>query len=183
MNIPALLEFLFQGKKRKDGSPFTSHFYAVRDILREEGISDENILNAALLHDVLEDTSITKEYLQFHFGKDVAEIIDLMSKWDSWKTVHCKMKGNIDEMENIWRRYPESTLIKMADRLHNLMTIDGFKKEKQREYIQETKEILLPLFQLSIRKTGFEEIKKPMRGILHRMEQEVQVIEKSLSSL
>jgi GTP pyrophosphokinase len=112
MGIDYLLEFLFKGKKRKDGSPFTSHFYATRDILKDEGITDTTILNSALLHDVIEDTYITKDYLAMKYSQEVANIVELISKWDSWRTSYCKMKGNLDEMEVYWKRYPEVVLIK-----------------------------------------------------------------------
>ncbi|QQS59893.1 bifunctional (p)ppGpp synthetase/guanosine-3',5'-bis(diphosphate) 3'-pyrophosphohydrolase [Candidatus Peregrinibacteria bacterium] len=181
MNIPALIEHLFKDKKRKNGAPYTSHFYAVRDILMEAGVDDQDTLDAALLHDVLEDTSLSKAYIKFKFGAEVTSIVEFLSKWERWKTSHCKMKGNLDDMEVIWKHYPESTLIKMADRLHNLQTIDGFKPEKQREYIHETKDLLLPLFRMSIKKNALEKFNAPMQKILQRLEQEVFAIEKRLS--
>ncbi|NUM36383.1 MAG: HD domain-containing protein [Candidatus Brocadiae bacterium] len=146
MNIEALIDLLHHGQMRKTGEPYTSHLYAVRDILIQEGISDKAILASALLHDALEDSDITREYLALWFGNQVAGIVDTVSKCSYWHTSFCKMKSNLHEMQSAWIKYPEAILIKMADRLHNLRTIQGLPPHKWPLYLEETKVYLLPLF-------------------------------------
>ncbi|MDP2691159.1 MAG: HD domain-containing protein [bacterium] len=172
MNIRAFLEHVYEGKKRKTGAKASSHPIAVRKILVDEGIKEEAILNAALLHDVLEDTSITKEYLRLRFGDKVAELVDLVSKLSSWNTSYCKMKGSLDDMEQAWSVHPESVLIKMADRLHNLQTIHGFSPEKQNEYIDETNDMLLPLFERIIKNNRLSYLQKSLLSLYDRLEKE-----------
>ncbi len=149
MDIEHFIEFIYEGKIRKTGEKATSHFDAVRDILIEAGIADKIVLDAALLHDVLEDTRISKNYLALHFGEKVADIVDSLSKHQYWHTPYCKLKNHIDTIEasSLYSYSQEVLLIKMADRLHNLQTLHGFSPAKQQEYIQETYEYLLPLFE------------------------------------
>ncbi len=144
--IEPLIDYLYKGRKRKNGEPYARHSYAVRDILAEQGVNDPTVLAAALLHDVLEDTYISREYLVLRFGRKIARIVHLLSKNPAWHTGYCRMKSNIDEMELLWRRYPETVLIKIADRLHNIRTIKGFSAAKQQEYLAETEHMLLPFF-------------------------------------
>lgn len=180
MNINALLEFLHKGQQRKTGDAYTSHLYEVHNILRKAGIKDKDLLDAALLHDVLEDTYISKDYLRLRFGERVAEIVDIVSKESFWNTKYLQMKGTLDEMEERWTDYPEAVLIKIADRLHNLQTIHGFKKEKRKEYMNETKELLVPMFQTVIHKKSFGRFQKPAELLIKKMEKEIVQIEKHL---
>jgi len=175
MNVHALINLLHQGQKRKTGEPYTSHLYAVRDILIEEGIRDKTILESALLHDTLEDSDITNEYLALWFGSKVAGIVDVVSKSPAWHTSYCRMKSNLNEMQLAWIQYPEAILIKMADRLHNLRTIQGFSQEKQQAYLRETKEHLLPLFQETLRHRSIASFSffQPMNSILAKLQHEL----------
>ncbi len=146
MDPIALVEFLYVDQNRLDGSPMTSHFYTVRDLLIEAGVKDKTTLKAAILHDVLEDTCLTKKYLALRYGKRTADIVELLSKDDQWSTGYVRMKSNLDEMEQHWLAYPEAIVIKLADRIHNLQTVKGFTKEKQARYRSDTESLLIPFF-------------------------------------
>jgi len=165
MKAEVLLQHLFGDKVRKTGDPYMSHPYAVKQILKDNGINDKNLLDAALLHDVIEDSHITSDYLKIRFGAKVSKIVDILSKKSVWTNSYCKMKSNLDQMSNEWVEHPEAILIKMADRLHNLQTIEGFKLEKQKEYIKETKDLLLPLFKSIIRQNNAVYLEIPLEGI------------------
>jgi len=169
MSIECLIEVIHQGQKRKTGEPYTSHLYATRDILKDVGITNKIILTTALLHDSLEDTYLTKRYLEIHFGQRVADIVDFVSKKTFWKTKYCKMKGSMYEIETNWNSYPEAMLVKMADRIHNLKTLSGFTPEKQKIYIKQTKEILLPLFEKIIDRNNYGDIQKPLKKLIQKI--------------
>lgn len=183
MDISHFLEFVYEGKKRKTGEKATSHFYEVQKLLKNVGVTDKEILDAALLHDILEDTNLNKNYLALKFGERVMQIVYILSKEAIWNTSYCKMKSNIDAMENTWADYPEAVLIKMADRLHNLQTIDGFRIPKQHEYIEETYEILIPMFDNAIKKGHVGYLKPMMQKILKDLKQEAAKIQKKLETL
>jgi len=182
MQISDLLEHVHRGQKRKGGEPYTSHLYAVCDILKNEGIKEKTVLDTALLHDILEDSSISKEYLALKFGDRVADIVEFLTKNIAWNTAYCRTKSNLDEMEMIWGEYPEAVIIKMADRLHNLRTISGFSLPKQHDYLTETTECLLPLFTKILKKIQVGYFKKYMRGLLTKLKHESRSITKHLTT-
>lgn len=179
MDTTTFIEKKYGSSKRANGAYTTTHLYAVRDILDREGIKDEDILDAALLHDMIEDfPEISREELSKNFGEKVAEIVELVSKDPDWNTPYCKMKSNLDAMEHISWECPEAILIKMADRLHNLWTLEGFSLEKQKEYIEETKGLLIPMFTRILRQEEDKKIKKYMQSLLQKLIREVQEQEK-----
>lgn len=180
MDIEAFIEHIYKGKKRKTGENSTSHMYATRDILKSVGVKEETILNAALLHDIIEDTTISREYLILKFGSNMVKLLDLLSKDEMWHTSYCRIKGSLDEMEASWVNYPEAILIKMADRLHNLQTIEGFRTEKQERYINETEELLIPLFEKILNKNNLGYYKESISKLLERLHEEVKKIKKRL---
>ena len=173
MQITKFVEKVFAGKFRKTGEPYVSHLYAVHDILREAGVEDRYVLDTALLHDVLEDTSITKEFLEQNFGKVVTQMVVILSKESMWHTSYCKFKSYLYSLESCAIYYPEIILIKMADRLHNLMTIEVFDLRKQIEYIEETEYYLFPVFRKAMR---FTPCKKPFIIIFRQLECELKHI-------
>lgn len=181
MNIEALVDLLHHGQMRKTGEPYTSHLYAVRNILIEEGICDKVILESALLHDALEDSDITREYLSLWFGNQVAGIVEAVTKSPSWNTSYCRMKSNLSEMQLAWIKYPEAILVKMADRLHNLRTIQGLPPHKWPLYLEETKTHLLPLFSqiMNNRLVRCLSFLAVMESLLSKLQQEIKKIEKS----
>ena len=165
-----------KGQKRKTSEDFTDHLQAVRKLVSEAGIRDQYILDAALLHDTLEDGNITKEYLALRFGGKIAEIVDTLSKDDIWLTDYTKMKSNLDALELAWMRYPEATLIKIADRIHNLRTIHGFSPKKQLEYLHETTAYLLPLFQRILQQVNLGKLRHPVEHLVNTLEQDIKMI-------
>lgn len=180
MNIDNFLDFLYAGKKRKNGQPVVSHFYAVRDILKAEGIKEESILNAALLHDVIEDRHLNFEYLALKFGDKVAKLVEILSKNPGWNTSYVKMKSSMDLVESSWADYPEAIIIKMADRLHNLRTAEGLKLERRREYIEETNGILIPLFEYVLKTNKLGYYKNVINNLLKKITGAVASIKKNL---
>lgn len=147
MTAKALVEFLYSGKKRKTGDPACTHPIAVMQILKRQGVENASLLDAALLHDVLEDFDLDKQYLHYHFGKKVSDIVEILSKMKKWNTSYCRMKEALDDLAMHFFKYPEACLIKIADRQHNLMTVHGFSPEKQAEYYHETQNVLIPFFE------------------------------------
>ncbi|BBM87084.1 HD domain-containing protein [Candidatus Uabimicrobium amorphum] len=173
MQITKFVEKVFAGKFRKTGEPYVTHLHAVHDILLEAGVEDQYILDAALLHDVLEDTSITKECIEQNFGKVVTQMVITLSKEPMWHTSYCKFKSYLYSLESCAMYYPEVILIKMADRLHNLMTIEVFDFQKQVEYIEETEYYLFPVFRKAMH---FAPCKKPFMIIFRQLEREIKHI-------
>ena len=181
MNTSHLVAVLYDGKKRKTGEPAVTHLYAVRDILSAHGINDQTILDAALLHDVLEDTSLSEDYLELRFGAKVISIIRILSKNAQFHTPFVKMKSTLDEIESVLRIHPEALVIKMADRLHNLRTLHGFDQEKQHEYLEETHTLLLPLFQRIVESNHLGSLHETSVALLKELAEELQLQEQKLS--
>lgn len=172
------MDFFYGGKKRKNGEPAVSHCYEVRKILKEVGIKEESILNAAMLHDVIEDYFLNSEYLSLKFGEKIAKLVEILSKNPAWNTSYCKMKSSMDEVEGSWADYPEAVVIKMADRLHNLRTAEGLKPKKRVEYQKETDEILIPLFECIIRDNSSSHYRPAMKKLLTKIKRAVATLKK-----
>ena len=153
MELHGIIEFVYKHKKRKLGSGSVEHLHAVKDILKKAGVTDPEILNAALLHDVLEDTQMPKEYLTLKFGPRIADIVWVLSK------------NNPDEVVES----PEAILIRMADQLHNLQTLHGLAKEKQQEYLKET-EVLLPMCKRAMKEILVGEVRTCGTRLLRKLE-------------
>ncbi|MDD4938313.1 MAG: HD domain-containing protein, partial [Candidatus Shapirobacteria bacterium] len=126
-----------EGQFRKSGEPYFTHCVEVCNILKNEwGITDENYLVAALLHDTVEDCGLTIEQLKLQFGIEVAELVSGVTKLKS-STDRETLKKVLD------KSYinPGVAVIKLADRLHNMRTLQFMKPEKQIEKSQETLDI------------------------------------------
>lgn len=122
---------------RKSGEPYITHPVEVYKILKDEwGTKDENYLIAALLHDVIEDTGVTPEEIKLRFGDEVLELVSGVTKLKS-STDRETLKKVLD------KSYinPGVALIKLADRLHNMRTLEFMKPEKQIAKSQETLDI------------------------------------------
>ncbi len=165
---------LHQHQKRKTGDPYIMHPSAVAKILYDVG-GTEDMLCAGLLHDTLEDTDAEREHLEQLFGIRMAKIVELLSKEKSWQTKYCRMKSNLDEMESVWHEYPEAIIVKMADRLHNIQTLNGFiSLEKKQACLIETKELLLPLFKQTLERGNFKPYFPIIRKLLKRLSTKVE---------
>ena len=135
-----------EGQFRKSGEPYISHPLAVASILAEWHL-DPQALTAALLHDVMEDTSVTKTEISRNFGKPVAELVDGVSKLDKIEfESHAEAQaGNFRKMLLAMARDVRVILIKLADRLHNMRTLGAVGDEKRRRIARETLEIYAPI--------------------------------------
>ncbi len=134
------------GQFRVSGEPYIFHPLAVAEILAEWHL-DGQALMAALLHDVMEDTTITKQEIAKKFGKAVAELVDGVSKLDKIEfqtEVHAQAE-NFRKMLLAMARDVRVILIKIADRLHNMRTLGAMVPEKRQRIARETLEIYAPI--------------------------------------
>ncbi|WP_038175419.1 MULTISPECIES: bifunctional GTP diphosphokinase/guanosine-3',5'-bis pyrophosphate 3'-pyrophosphohydrolase [Vibrio] len=135
-----------EGQTRSSGEPYIIHPVAVARILAEMRLDIET-LQAALLHDVIEDTEVTKEELEAQFGNTVAELVDGVSKLDKLKFRDRKeaQAENFRKMVLAMVQDIRVILIKLADRTHNMRTLGALRPDKKRRIARETLEIYSPL--------------------------------------
>jgi guanosine-3',5'-bis(diphosphate) 3'-pyrophosphohydrolase len=135
-----------QGQMRQSGDPYVSHPIAVARILTPLHIDAQAII-AALLHDVVEDTEVTSEQVAEKFGKPVAELVDGLSKLDRirFETREDAQAENFRKMLLAMARDVRVILIKLADRLHNMRTLDSMAIDKRERIARETMEIYAPI--------------------------------------
>ncbi|MGH8710329.1 MAG: RelA/SpoT family protein [Burkholderiales bacterium] len=139
-------ETAHQGQFRKTGDPYISHPIAVANILAQWHL-DPQALTAALLHDVMEDAHISKDEISKKFGKPVAELVDGLSKLDKieFRSQEQAQAENFRKMLLAMARDVRVILIKLADRLHNMRTLNAMQAEKRRRIARETMEIYAPI--------------------------------------
>lgn len=153
------------GQFRKSGEPYISHPVAVAGILGELRL-DAVTLAAALLHDVVEDTGIAKEEISERFGAPVAELVDGVSKLEKieFGTQADMQAENFRKMLLAMAQDVRVILIKLADRLHNMRTLEVMRPEKQRRIAQETLEIYAPI----AHRLGLENIHQELQELSFR---------------
>lgn len=126
-----------EGQKRKSGEPYFNHCIAVSRILSAEwGIKNEDYLSAALLHDVIEDAGISVQKISSVFGLRVAELVEGVTKED--------YGADRDTLKKVLERTylnPGVAVIKLADRLHNMRTLEFMPRKKQEEKASETLDV------------------------------------------
>src|SRR6185312_1924322 len=134
------------GQYRQSGDPYITHPLAVAKILAEWHL-DAQALIAAILHDVVEDTPTTKTEISKKFGKQVAELVDGVSKIDriEFATLQHAQAENFRKMLLAMARDVRVILIKLADRLHNMRTLEAVPPEKQERIARETLDIYAPI--------------------------------------
>ncbi|MDP2143630.1 MAG: bifunctional (p)ppGpp synthetase/guanosine-3',5'-bis(diphosphate) 3'-pyrophosphohydrolase [Gallionella sp.] len=134
------------GQLRQSGDPYVTHPIAVARILTTLHIDVQAIV-AALLHDVVEDTEITSEDIAAKFGKPVAELVDGLSKLDrlQFETREDAQAENFRKMLLAMARDVRVILIKLADRLHNMRTLESMAREKCERIARETMDIYAPI--------------------------------------
>ncbi len=138
---------MHEGQTRSSGEPYYTHPVEVASILADMKLDVGTILTA-ILHDTLEDTEATYDELTDQFGKEVADMVDGVSKLTriESKTVEGKQAENFRKLLLAMSEDIRVLLVKLADRLHNMRTIDGLKKpDKRRRIALETLEIYVPL--------------------------------------
>lgn len=135
-----------EGQTRKSGEPYITHPVTVACILAELHL-DAQALMAALLHDVVEDTPVTKQQISEQFGKTVAELVDGVSKLDriEFQTAAHAQAENFRKMLLAMSQDVRVILIKLADRLHNMRTMEAMSPEKRRLIARETLDIYAPI--------------------------------------
>ena len=142
----AFSEQAHQGQFRKSGEPYISHPLAVASILSQWRL-DAQGLAAALLHDVMEDSGITKNEIETSFGKPVAEMVDGVSKLDQieFQTREDAQAENFRKMLLAMAQDVRVILIKLADRLHNMRTLDAMAPTHRERIARETLDIYAPI--------------------------------------
>ena len=150
-----------EGQKRKSGEPYFTHCVKTAEILAELRL-DTHTICAGLLHDVLEDTSITREELQVRFGSDIAKLIEGVTKIGQYRpsvgvpttstpiTVEDRVhrKRQAETYQKLLLATAEDIrviLIKLADRLHNMETLEYLTSEKRQRIAKETLEVYAPI--------------------------------------
>ena len=137
---------LHEGQYRASGEPYIIHPIAVADLLRDIGAS-AGVIAAGFLHDVVEDTDVTPEEIEAHFGAEVRALVEGVTKLGG---IHFTNKTEA-QAENLRRMFLAMAsdirvvLVKLADRLHNMRTLGALKAEKQLRIARETREIYAPL--------------------------------------
>ena len=144
------------GQTRRTGDPYIAHPIAVAQILATYGL-DTATLAAALLHDVVEDTNIGLEDIERDFGEEVALLVDGVTKLDRIKfsSREEQQAATIRKMAVAMAKDIRVLLIKLADRTHNMRTIDPLPEEKRRRVASETLDVYAPL----AHRRGVQEIK------------------------
>ena len=135
-----------KGQYRDSGEPYISHPLAVAGILADWHL-DPQALMAALLHDVMEDTEVSKDEISQRFGKPVAELVDGVSKLDKieFQSQEVAQAENFRKMLLAMARDVRVILIKLADRLHNMRTLGAVPPPKRRRVARETLDIYAPI--------------------------------------
>ena len=137
---------LHEGQFRASGEPYIIHPVAVADLLRDIGASAA-VIAAGFLHDVVEDTQVTPEQIELHFGPEVRTLVEGVTKLGG---IHYTNQTEA-QAENLRRMFLAMAsdirvvLVKLADRLHNMRTLRALKPEKQQRIARETRDIYAPL--------------------------------------
>lgn len=141
----AFAEKAHEGQRRKSGEPYLVHPYNVAIILADFGADAETIA-AGLLHDTVEDTGILLSQIEKEFGKNIAFMVDAVTKLGE-----LKYKGVVRHVESLRKLFVAMAqdirviVIRLADRLHNVRTLQYIEKDKQKRIALETLEIYAPL--------------------------------------
>ena len=137
---------MHEGQFRQSGEAYFSHPVAVAMILAEQQMDDATIITA-LLHDTIEDTKASFVEVEKRFGRDIAELVDGVTKLTNLQlnSNQTKQAENFRKLFMATSKDLRVTLVKLADRLHNMRTIKSMKPEKQAQKARETMEIYAPL--------------------------------------
>ncbi|HBP40953.1 MAG: RelA/SpoT family protein [Vreelandella alkaliphila] len=130
------------GQRRRSGEPYVTHPLAVANILANMHMDHQSLM-AAMLHDVIEDTGVSKKALSAQFGKPVAELVDGVSKLTqiTFEDKAVAQAENFQKMVLAMSRDIRVIIVKLADRLHNMRTLGALRPDKKRRIARETLEI------------------------------------------
>jgi GTP pyrophosphokinase len=152
-------------QRRKSGEPYIMHPVAVAKIVAEELRLGANPIIAAFLHDVVEDTPYTIEDIEERFGKDVAFLVDVVTKKKKKNTATSSSQiDNYKQMLNSLHYDIRALLIKLSDRLHNMRTLSSMRPDKQMKIAGETDYFYAPL----AHRLGLYYIKREMENLSFR---------------
>ena len=184
-------------QKRKSGEPYMIHPVDVAYTIAEIGL-DEKTICAALLHDVVEDTDATYDDLKNEFGQEVAEMVDGVTKLKQiqYASIEEHQVENYRKMFLAMGKDIRVIIIKLADRLHNMRTLEFLKRDRQIAISQETMQLYAPLanrlglyaMKWELEDLGFkylhpEEYAELIKGIEQKREQRLKFIEKIMNDI
>lgn len=165
------------GQMRKSGEPYITHPVAVAKILAEQGLDGDSLI-AAILHDTIEDTPITRDDLAREFGEDVAHIVEGVTKLDKlqFKDRHEAAAESFRKMMLAIAQDLRVILIKLADRLHNMRTLGAQSAEARHRIARETLEVYAPiaqrlgmnLFKAELQELGFKAMHPWRHAVLQK---------------
>lgn len=162
-----------EGQIRKSGEPYVVHPVAVAKILYSWNC-DANTLCSGLLHDVIEDCDVSEEELNSEFNKKIGYLVSYVSKWAGKE--YLKEERDILNLNWLFNGITEEVrvcIIKLADRLHNMRTLEHMKPAKQVEIAEETLNIFVPLANM----IGFHQVKRELEKLcFHYLHQKDEVL-------
>ncbi|MDX1624682.1 MAG: bifunctional (p)ppGpp synthetase/guanosine-3',5'-bis(diphosphate) 3'-pyrophosphohydrolase [Gemmatimonadota bacterium] len=135
------------GQKRLSGEPFVSHAAEIARIMLDLNLVDTSTIAAALLHDVVEDTDVTVEEIEAEFDDEIAQLVDGLTKIGhlTFRSREERQVENYRKLLLSMARDIRVVMIKLADRLHNMRTLEYLPDEKRRRIARETRDIYAPL--------------------------------------
>jgi guanosine-3',5'-bis(diphosphate) 3'-pyrophosphohydrolase len=151
-----------RGQTRKSGEAYIFHPVATAQILAEMAM-DQQTIAAALLHDTIEDTPLTKEQVLEQFGAPVAALVDGVTKLEKVRFSSAKEAAaeSFRKMLLAMAQDIRVILIKLADRLHNMRTLDAMRPDKRRRIARETLEVYAPIAQ----RLGMDQVKRELQDL------------------
>lgn len=156
-----MAELAHTGQTRASGEPYIEHPKKVAEMLQTMLNADEDTVVAALLHDVIEDTSLTSDDLKKEFGIVVSTLVEGVTKVGKVEKSMSAHERNLHSIRKMIRAMGSDMrviFIKLADRLHNMETLDNLRPEKQRRIARETLEIYCPLANLLGLRAWYEQL-------------------------
>ena len=134
------------GQHRESGEPYLNHPLAVADILADMQL-DSNCVSVGLLHDIVEDTVVSLEEIEKHFGKDIANIVNGLTKIHQFQfySKEARQAENFRKMFLAMIDDIRVVLVKLADRLHNMRTLEFLPAQRRNRIARETMEIYAPI--------------------------------------
>jgi GTP diphosphokinase / guanosine-3',5'-bis(diphosphate) 3'-diphosphatase len=140
-------EIAHRGQLRNSGDPYITHSVEVAKILAELGL-DSVTVSAGLLHDVIEDTELSLSDVEAEFGKPIADIVDGLTKIAKLPSGGSTQERQVESYRKLLLSIAKDArviIVKLADRLHNMRTLDYLPPEKRRRIAQETRDLYAPL--------------------------------------